>query len=206
MLIHIIRLLRLKQLVSQCRLILIVLLVACSSVPQKPHGIANACDILSTDDSWREAFDQTYKKYGVPPHVVMAIIYQESRFVADARPPRKRFFGIPTSRPSSAYGFAQALDETWNGYRNKTGNSGADRDNLVDSVDFIGWYIKANHKRTGVSKWDARDQYLAYHEGSGGYLKRSHNNKPWLLAVANKVDRRARVYRRQLKQCYTFPK
>lgn len=185
--------------------VLVSFLVACSSVPKNPRGIENACDILNTADSWHNAFDQTYRKYGAPPHVVMAIIYQESRFVSDARPPRNTFLGIPTTRPSTAYGYAQALDTTWDWYRDKSGNSGADRDNLPDAVDFIGWYIKTNYDRTGVSKWEAKDQYLAYHEGSGGYLKQSHNNKPWLLAVSDKVGRRAAMYRQQLKNCYTFP-
>ncbi|PID66208.1 MAG: lytic transglycosylase [Gammaproteobacteria bacterium] len=184
--------------------ILTGLLFACSSVPKNPRGIENACDILDTDDSWRQAFDSTYRKYGVPPHVVMAIIYQESRFVADARPPRQRFLGIPTTRPSTAYGYAQALDSTWDWYRDKSGNRGADRDNLVDAVDFIGWYIQSNYDRTNVSKWSAKDQYLAYHEGSGGYLKQSYENKPWLLAVSDKVARRAATYRRQLSRCYTL--
>lgn len=183
----------------------VLLLLACGSVPKNPRGIENACDILDTDDSWRQAFERTYRKYGVPPHVVMAIIYQESRFVADARPPKKTFLGIPTSRPSTAYGYAQALDMTWDWYRDKTGRRGADRDNLVDAVDFVGWYIQGNHARTGVSKWDAKNQYLAYHEGTGGYLKQTHRQKPWLLKVSDKVGSHAAVYRQQLVRCYTFP-
>lgn len=181
------------------------LLFACSSVPKNPRGIENACDILNTAKSWHSAFDKTYRKYGAPPHVVMAIIYQESRFVSDARPPRKTFLGIPTVRPSTAYGYAQALDTTWDWYRDKTGNRWASRDHLPDAVDFIGWYIKTNYERTGVSKWEAKEQYLAYHEGSGGYIKRSHRHKPWLLAVSDKVHHRAVKYRQQLTGCYTFP-
>lgn len=194
-----------KQYLNPCLIGAVIALSACSSVPTNPRGIENACDILDTDSTWRNAFDSTYRRYGAPPHVVMAIIYQESRFVSDARPPKKTFLGIPTSRPSTAYGYAQALDTTWGWYQDKTGNSGADRDNLVDAVDFIGWYVKTNQQRTGTSKWDAKHQYLAYHEGSGGYLKQSYNKKPWLLAVSDKVQRRAALYRQQLTNCYSFP-
>ncbi len=186
-------------------LIVTVFFVACSSVPKNPKGIKNACDILNTDSSWRAAFDNTFQKYGVPPHVVMAIIYQESRFVSDARPPRKKILGIPTTRPSNAYGYAQALDATWDWYRDKSGHRWAKRNHLPDAVDFIGWYVQTNHQRTGVSKWQAREQYLAYHEGSGGYLKGTHRNKPWLMTVAEKVARNASLYRQQLNNCYHFP-
>lgn len=187
-------------------LFFIVFLGACSSVPKKANNINNACDILNTHDSWQRAFDKTYRKYGAPPHVVMAIIYQESRFVADARPPRKTVLGIPAGRASTAFGYAQALDPTWDWYRDKTGYRSAKRDYLPDAVDFIGWYLKTNYERTGVSKWDAEQQYLAYHEGSGGYLDGTHHQKQWLLAVAQKVSRSAAAYRRQLDSCYRFPK
>lgn len=175
-------------------LIVTLLVSACGSVPKSTTNIDNGCAILTTDDAWRKAFDQTFKKYGVPPHVVMAIIYQESRFVHDARPPK-----------GDAYGYAQALDATWDWYRDKTGETGADRDHLPDAVDFIGWYVSLNHRRTGISKWDAKNQYLAYHDGTGGYLNKTHLQKPWLIAVADKVDRRARRYRSQLASCYRYP-
>lgn len=176
----------------------------CSSVPKNPKGINNGCDILKTDDSWEDAFKYSFKKYGVPPHVIMAVIYQESRFVSDARPPRGSFLGIPTARPSTAYGYPQALDTTWKWYQDKSGNGWANRDNLPDAVDFIGWYINENHKRTGVSKWDAQKQYLAYHEGTGGYLKGSYKNKKWLVDVSQKVSNRAAAYRQDLSKCYQY--
>ncbi len=185
--------------------ILVLFMGACSTVPKSPKGIKNACDILATDDSWRDAFDRTYRIYGAPPHVVMAIIYQESRFVHDARPPKKKLLGIPLGRPTTAFGYAQALDNTWDWYQDKSGNDGAERDELPDAVDFIGWYLRENHKRTGISKWDAKNQYLAYHEGTGGFLRQSYRQKPWLMKVADKVNTRAILYRRQLANCYTYP-
>lgn len=191
---------------SLLSLLVVLLLSACSSVPKNPKGIENGCHILATHGSWRDAFDATYRKYGVPPHVIMAIIYQESRFVHDARPPRKKFLGIPTVRPSTAYGYAQALDTTWDWYQDKGNNRFGDRDHFPDAVDFIGWYLNENQKRTGVSKWDTEQQYLAYHDGTGGYLKGTYRKKPWLMRVAKKVARRSVMYRQHLSRCYTYPR
>lgn len=185
-------------------IIIAFMIVGCSSVPTKPKGINHACNILKTHQSWEAAFSDSFKKYGVPPHVIMAVIYQESRYVSDARPPRRSFLGIPTTLPSTAYGFAQALDSTWNWYQDKSGNWGADRDHFPDAVDFIGWYINENHKRTGVSKWDAQKQYLAYHEGTTGYLKGTYKKKKWLVDVSHKVANRASKYRKDLTECYQY--
>ncbi len=194
---------RIKRVTYAC-LITTVLLTGCSTVPKKAKGINNGCDILNTHKSWENAFRYSFKKYGVPPHVIMAVIHQESRFVSDARPPRGSFLGIPTARPSTAYGYPQALDSTWKWYQDKTGETGADRDHLPDAVDFIGWYINENHKRTGVSKWDAQKQYLAYHEGTGGYLRGTYKKKKWLVDVSHKVSRRATNYRQDLAKCYQY--
>lgn len=180
----------------------ILLLTACSFVPKQPSTLENACTIANTHASWKKAFIRTYKKYGVPPHVVMAIIYHESHFRHDARPPRKKsWLFFKGDHISSAYGYAQALDGTWADYQRSTGQHGADRDDLPDAVDFIGWYVNNTSRKTGMSKWDARNQYLAYHEGVGGYQKQSHKRKPWLLKVANRVDRKADRYKQQLMQC-----
>lgn len=180
----------------------ILLLTGCSFAPKKPSTIENACTIANTHASWKKAFIQTYKKYGVPPHVVMAIIYYESHFRHDARPPRKKsWLFFRGDHISTAYGYAQALDGTWADYKKSTGKRGADRDYLPDAVDFIGWYVNNSNRVTGVSKWDARNQYLAYHEGAGGYKRQSYNKKPWLLKVANRVGKKAERYKQQLIKC-----
>ncbi len=183
-------------------LLILSFLISCSSIPKNPNGIENGCDILNRHDTWEEAFNNTYKEYGVPPQVIMAFIYQESKFIHNARPKRRTFLGIPTTRPSNAYGFPQALDNTWKWYKERTGRTGADRDNLPDSVRFVGWYINENQKRTAVSKWDTAKQYLAYHEGTGGYLKKTYLKKPWLIKVSDKVARRAGKYRQDLEGCF----
>jgi hypothetical protein len=56
-------------------------------------------------------------------------------------------------------------------------------------------------KRFGIAKSDTYNQYLAYHEGHGGFKSKTYNKKPWLKKVARKVDDNAQRYKRQLKQC-----
>lgn len=177
-----------------------VALAACST-PQ-PKNINNACDIFYEYYDWYSASKHAEKKYGIPVAVSMAFIHQESRFIDDNRPPREWFLWIiPGSRPSSAYGYAQALDGTWREYQKSTGQWGADRDDFEDSVDFIGWYNRRTVKRTGIKSHDAYRLYLAYHDGAGGYLRGTYKRKPWLLKVARKVARRSKMYQQQLVGC-----
>ena len=180
--------------------LLTILLSACSSSP--PRDTGNACSIFTEKDDWYEAAQDAYKKWGVPIHVQLAIIHQESRFRQDAKPPRdKLFWFIPWFRKSSAYGYAQVKDSTWDWYKRETGNSWADRDDFEDAVDFIGWYCNLSHRKLGISKWDAYRQYLAYHEGQGGYQRGTYKSKAWLIKVAHKVDDNARRYRAQIGKC-----
>lgn len=173
---------------------------ACSSTP--PRNTANGCALFDEKDDWYEYARDSYEKWGIPIHVQLAIIYQESRFDDDARPPRRRLLGfIPWLRPSSAYGYGQVKDSTWDWYRRSTGNRWADRDDFDDVTDFIGWYGDQSHRRLGISREDAYNQYLAYHEGHGGWQRGTYRRKPWLLKVARRVEARAARYRAQLKGC-----
>ncbi|MBF0614461.1 MAG: transglycosylase SLT domain-containing protein [Magnetococcales bacterium] len=176
-------------------------LTGCASAPvvQQPD---NACAIFQDQGGWYEATRKAWKKWGVPIPVQLAIIHQESRFKHDAKPARSRLFWfIPGPRPSSAFGYAQALDETWESYKKNTGSRWADRDDFADAVDFIGWYVDVSHRKCGIAKSDARLQYLAYHEGQQGYNRKSYKNKKWLLEVALRVERNAERYREQLARC-----
>lgn len=179
---------------------LLFLLVGCGHTP--PRNIANSCDMLDQKSSWYKAVKKSEKKYGTPIHVQLAIIRQESSFKYNAKTERKYLFWIiPWGRKSSAFGYAQVLDETWDWYIDKSGNKGADRDKFKDAVDFIGWYTDVSQKTLGISKWDAYNQYLAYHEGHGGFKKKSYLKKKWLMAVAKKVEGYANTYAAQLKTC-----
>lgn len=180
--------------------LLTILLSGCASTP--PANPNNICAIFEEKDDWFQDARESEKRWGTPIHVQIAIIRQESSFRENAQPPRRKLLGfIPWTRPSSAYGYPQAKDTTWEWYIDKTGNSGADRDDFTDAVDFVGWYTNTSQRVLGISKWDGYNQYLAYHEGHGGYKRRTYRNKQWLRAVAKKVDNQSKRYANQLKGC-----
>lgn len=175
-------------------------LTGCATSP--PRNPDNLCAIFTEHTDWYDAAIETRDKWGVPIHVPMAMMYQESGFRHDAAPPMQYFLGfIPTGRASDAYGYPQAKDGTWDEYTRETGNSWSSREDFDDAIDFMGWYINKANKVNGVSKWDARHQYFNYHEGLGGYRRGSHKAKRWLGAVAQKVDDRARRYAAQYQGC-----
>jgi len=180
--------------------VVMLLTGACATRP--PANLADGCAIFEEKRGWYRDMKRSEARWGVPVHVQLAIVHQESRFVHDAKPPRRRLLGfIPWRRLSSAYGYAQAQDSTWDWYIRKTGNRGADRDDFGDVADFIGWYGDMSHRLAGIPKDDAYRQYLAFHEGHGGYKRRTWASKPWLVKVARKVARQAETYRRQLARC-----
>ena len=189
-----------KVIVTGCLLLAGAAVLSCANSP--PENIRNSCDIFNEKDGWYSDAHDSYEKWGVPVHVQLAIIYQESRFVHDAKPPRKKLLWvIPWTRMSSAYGYGQIKDSTWDWYLKSTGNRWADRDEFEDVVDFIGWYGSVSHRKLGISKWDAYNQYLAYHEGYGGFKRKTYKKKAWLMKVARKVDNRAKSYHTQLSKC-----
>lgn len=192
--------LRFGNLIKIIGLFMLLALSGCSVAP--PKNINNVCSMFDEYYDWYNAAKMVKRRYKVPESVSMAFIHQESKFIQDNRPPRKWYFGfIPGRRPSSAYGYAQALDGTWDEYRRLTGRWSADRDDFEDAIDFVGWYNQRSAKRIKVPLHDAYSLYLAYHEGAGGYLRGTYKRKPWLTAVARKVQRRANRYQKQLVDC-----
>jgi hypothetical protein len=182
-------------------IVMAVLLLNPGCATYQPARTDDICSIFRGDSDWYESARDANKRWGTPVWVMMAIIDQESRFVSDAQPDRDWFLFIPLPRRSSAYGYAQAQDQTWEKYTEETGNSGHDRDDFADAINFVGWYTNTTQRTLGISKWDAYNQYLVYHEGSGGYKNGSWKNKGWLKQVAGKVKRKAAAYNAQLKKC-----
>lgn len=184
-------------------MLLILMLASCGGgYDSAPRNLDNACSIVGERPEYLRAFRATERRWGVPVHVQMATIYHESRFVGDARPPYRYTLGIiPMGRQSSAFGYSQALDGTWDEYRRETGNRGAKRDRIHDASDFMGWYMAETRERLGIPLSDARNQYLAYHEGRTGYARGSYNSKSWLLRVSSNVQSRANMYENQLSNC-----
>ncbi len=178
-----------------------VLLSGCITLGP-PSNTRDICTIFDEQGGWYDDAKDAEKRWGTPIPVMMAIMHQESRFVANARPPRKDgFLFFPGKRPSSAYGYAQALDGTWDFYQRSTGNWGADRDNFEDAIDFIGWYTALTRQKNRVAATDAKLHYLNYHEGWTGYARGSHNRKRWLLDVSGRVGALAQRYEMQLSSC-----
>jgi len=180
--------------------ILILTLATCASGTLT--NVENICQIFRDNDDMYEAAVEMEKRWKVPLQIPMAMMYQESSFKGDARPPKDYLLWfIPWGYKSSAYGYAQAKDEVWQDYIRITGNSGADRDDIDDALDFMGWYIRHTNKVNKISVWNAKQLYLNYHEGWSGYKRGSWKNKGWLIKVANKVQHRAENYGVQYRGC-----
>lgn len=179
----------------------LLILTGCVSQPRPTH-VENICGIFKEYPAWYTDTQKSARRWGVPAAIQMAILYQESSLDAEARPPRtKLLWFIPWTRPTSAYGYSQALDGTWAEYKHSTHSYFVKRNSFGDAADFVGWYSEQAHHHAGISKYNAYSLYLAYHEGWTGYSRGTYRSKPWLIAVARKVQYRADMYQRQLNAC-----
>ena len=170
---------------------------ACSSIPQ---NTSDGCSIFSERYLWYKHAKRTEKKWGTPINLQLAIIKMESDFDWLAKPARQKLFKvIPYKRPSSSFGYSQAIDGTWRQYKNETGNKYALRTRFKDSVDFIGWYTSKTEKILKISKKDTFRQYIAYHEGWGNYKNYQNNKK--VINLAKKVEKQSIIYKKQLSEC-----
>ena len=186
--------------VAVCMCLAVFLVSGCMTPP--PKAPENGCGIFDEKRNWYRAAQRARDRWKSPVGITMSFIYQESGFRANSRPERKRLLGvIPWKRKSSAKGYAQAIDATWKMYVKDAGDWFPDRTNFEDAVDFVGWYNYQSQKNLGISRTDATSLYLAYHEGRGGYRKGTHRTKPWLLVVADKVQRQSDQYNLQYQKC-----
>ena len=174
-----------------------ILLTGCSSIPV---NTANSCSIFNERYLWYKHTKKTEQKWGTPIYVQLAIIKMESNFDWLAKPARQKIFKlIPFKRPSSSFGYSQAVKGTWEQYKKETGNKFATRVRFKDSVDFIGWYTNKTESLLKISKKDAFRQYVAYHEGWGNFKYYKKNKK--VIRLAKKVERQSNVYKKQLVKC-----
>ena len=175
----------------------IFILTGCSSIPS---NTANSCSIFSERYLWYKYAKKTEQKWGTPIYIQLAIIKMESDFDWLAKPARQKIFKvIPYKRPSSSFGYSQAVKGTWEQYKKETGNKLATRARFKDSVDFIGLYTNKSENILKISKQDAFKQYLAYHEGWGNFKHYKKNKK--VIGLAKKVEKQSNIYKKQLLNC-----
>ena len=178
-------------------IIFLFLISACSSVPQ---NTSNSCKIFDERYLWYKHSKKVEQKWGTPIHIQLAIIKMESDFDWLAKPPRQKLFKvIPFKRPSSSFGYSQAVKGTWEQYKNETGNKLATRARFKDSVDFIGWYTNKTNSILKISLQDAFKQYIAYHEGWGNYKYYKKNKK--VINLAKRVEKQSKIYKKQFSKC-----
>ena len=133
-------------------------------------------------------------------HIQLAFIKFESDFHWLAKPKRQKLFKIiPFKRPSSSFGYSQAVKGTWKQYKVEQNKPLALRTRFKDSVDFIGWYTNKSSKLLKIPKNDAFKQYIAYHEGWGNYKNYKKNEK--VISYAKKVKKYSDQYKTQLAKC-----
>ena len=169
-----------------------------TSIPVNPNDV---CDIFNQKTHWYYHTKKSEEKWGTPVYVQMAIIHGESGFNFIARPGRKTLINNnkPYKRLSSAFGYAQVLDGTWKMYKKETEKKIAIRTSFKDSVDFIGWYTAKSNSILKISQKDVYNQYLAYHQGWGGYKKGV--KKQAIKDYAQRVSKQAAKYKGQLNGC-----
>ena len=182
---------------SKFIILFIFFLTGCSSIPS---NTANSCSIFNERYLWYKYAKKTEQKWGTPIYIQLAIIKMESDFDWLAKPARQKIFKvIPYKRPSSSFGYSQAVKGTWEQYKKETGNKLATRVRFKDSVDFIGWYTSKSETILKISKQDAFKQYLAYHEGWGNFRYYKKNKK--VIGLAKKVEKQSNIYKKQLLSC-----
>ena len=179
---------------------LVVFLVACATTP--PRNQDNACKLLAEKPGWYDAVSDATERWNVSEGSILAVIKQESSFISNAKPPRIKILRIfPGPRASSAYGYPQAKDGTWDDYKKSRGLWLAERDDFRDAADFVGWYIDRASRIANIEKSDVYNHYLAYHEGVGGFQRNTFQKKRWLIRVARNVAQTAKNFDAELAKC-----
>jgi len=179
--------------------LILFFITSCSSVPKYPQ---NACKIFGENYLWYKSIKKSSDRYGAPIHIILAFVNQESGFNRWAKPKRNKLFKIiPYKRPSSSYGYSQAVKKTWELYKNETKNPLALRTHFNDSVMFIGWYIKKTNNINKVPLNDSYRQYLNYYLGWGSYSKKVYKTDKKAIIFAKSVEKQSKIYRKQIKEC-----
>ena len=179
--------------------IIFFFVVSCSSVPKYSE---NACKIFDEKYLWYKHSKKSSEKWGVPIEIILAVIHKESGFVRFARPKRTKLFKIiPYRRPSSSFGFSQAVDKTWELYKTENEKPIALRISFKSSVDFVGWYFWKTNKINKISLNNAYSLYLNYYLGWGNYAKKTYKTDRKAIIFAKSVETQSKIYKNQLREC-----
>jgi len=186
-----------KKIKVNLLILIFFLITSCSSIPS---NTSDGCSIFKERYLWYKHAKKSEQKWGTPIYIQLAIIKWESGFDWLAKPPRQKIFKVlPYKRPSSSFGYSQAVKGTWEQYKKETGNKVASRARFKDSVDFIGWYTSKSKSILNISQKDAFKQYVAYHEGWGNY--KYYKKKEKVINLAKRVEKQSSIYKKQLSQC-----
>ena len=180
-------------------LIIFFFIASCSSVPKYPQ---NACKIFGERYLWYKHAKKSSEIYDVPVYIILAFVKKESGFNRWAKPKRKKLFKVvPYKRPSSSFGYSQAVNKTWELYKTETDNPFALRTRFKDSVMFIGWYINKTNKINKIPLNDSYRLYLNYYLGWGNYSKKVYKTDKKAIIYAKNVQKQSKIYKSQLTQC-----
>ena len=180
-------------------LIIFFFLVSCSSVPKYPQ---NACKIFGEKYFYLKHTRAASKKWGVPISTILAVINKESGFRRFAKPPRYKIFKIvPYRRPSSSFGFSQAITSSWDLYKKENNKPLALRISYRSASDFVAWYLWKANKINNVSLKNTRDLYLNYYLGFSAYKNKAYRTDKKALIFAKGVEKQAKIYKNQLQEC-----
>ena len=172
---------------------------SCNTVPKYPQ---NACKIFDQNYLWYKYVKKSSEKYGAPIHIILAFVNKESAFKRWARPKRSKLFKIiPYKRPSSSFGYSQAINKTWELYKTETNSPLALRTRFSDSVFFISWYVSKTNKINKIPLNDAYRQYLNYYLGWGNYAKKVYKTDKKAVIFAKSVQKQSKIYKSQLNEC-----
>ena len=184
--------------------IVFLFLASCSYVPKYPQ---NACKIFSEKYTYLKYSRAASKKWNVPISSILAVINKESGFRRFAKPKRTKLFKIiPYRRPSSSFGFSQAINKTWELYKKENNKPTALRISYRSSSDFVGWYFWKANKINKVSLSNTRDLYLNYYLGFSAYKNKAYRTDKKAIIFAMSVEKHAKVYKNQLRECKSILK
>ena len=174
-------------------------IVSCSSIPK---DTSNACKLFGERYLWYKHAKKSSEIYGVPIHIILAFVNKESGFNRWAKPKRTKIFKVvPYKRPSSSFGYSQAVNKTWEMYKIDTNNPLALRTRFKDTEMFIGWYIRKTNKINKVPLTDSFNQYLNYYLGWGDYSEKVYKTDKKSIIFAKSVQKQSNTYKKQLKEC-----